>query len=72
LTENTYDQNTYDHKIRVVKTHQQGTGSIEFCIPKELCERYSLTEPALIMLIPDEDHFKVMRLQLYGPENSKK
>jgi hypothetical protein len=65
-------ENTLEEKIRVVKTHRQGTGSIEFIIPQELCHRYKLTEPAQIMLIPEEDHFKVMKLRLYGPSEESK
>jgi hypothetical protein len=53
-----------DKKIRVVKTHDQGTGSIEFCIPKEFQKRYDLAEPGHLMLIPEEDYFKVMKLRL--------
>ena len=51
-------------KIRVVKSHDQGHGSIEFCIPKEFQERYDLAEPGLLMLIPEEDYFRVMKLRL--------
>jgi hypothetical protein len=64
-------ENICENKIRVVKTHQQGTGSIEFCIPKEVCQRYDLTEPAHIMIIPEEDNFKVMKLRLYTQGDSK-
>ena len=59
----------YDNKIRVTKTHAQATGSIEFCIPKELCIRYDLTEPTNIMLIPRENDFIVRKLVIEYPKD---
>ena len=46
----------------VVRTHNQGGNAIEFCIPKKLCERYGMTEPGYLMLIPEEDSFLVKKL----------
>jgi hypothetical protein len=58
-----------DTRIKVVKSHDQGQGSIEFCIPKEFQKRYDLTEPGHLILIPEENYFKVMKLQLIGVKN---
>ena len=65
-------QEIYDNRIRIVPTHQQGSGSIEFCIPKELCERYNLTQPGHLMLVPDKDSFIVRKLIIPNPEALKK
>ena len=65
-------QETYDNKIRIVPTHQQGSGSIEFCIPKELCERYDLTKPGHLMILPKEDSFVVRKLLMPSPEDFNK
>ncbi len=56
-----------DKKIRIVKSHDQGGGAIEFCIPKEFQRRYDLVEPTHLMLIPEEDSFRVMKLRLATP-----
>ena len=61
---NTMSEN---NKIRVVKTHDQGHGAIEFCIPKEFQERYDMSEPGMLMLVPKQDFFKVMKLKLVAP-----
>jgi hypothetical protein len=54
-----------DNKIRVAKTHKQmPNGSIEVIIPKSFCEQYDLTEPTHVMLIPEEDSFRIMKLRL--------
>jgi hypothetical protein len=55
-----------DRKIRIVRTHSQGTGgySTEFIIPKEICDRYDITRDVHLMLIPEEDHFKVIKLRI--------
>jgi hypothetical protein len=55
-----------DTGVRVVKSHDQGHGSIEFCIPKAFQKRYDLTEPGHLMLIPEQNYFKVMKLQING------
>lgn len=57
-------ENVYDNRIRIVKSHNQGGNAIEFCIPKELCERYQLTRPAHLMLIPEDDSFRVRKLEI--------
>jgi hypothetical protein len=54
-------------KIRIVKSHDQGGGSIEFCIPKEFQHRYNLSEPTHLILIPEEDSFRVMKLRIQVP-----
>lgn len=54
-------------RIRVVKTHDQGHGAIEFCIPKEFQQRYDMSEPGMLMLVPEQDFFKVMKLRLAVP-----
>ena len=61
-----------ENKIRIAKTHDQGNNVIEVCIPKAFCERYDLTEPTHVMLIPEEDSFRVMKLRLYGTEEDLK
>jgi len=53
-----------DKKIRIVKSHDQGSGSIEFCIPKEFLHRYDLVKPTHLILIPEDDSFRVMKLRI--------
>jgi hypothetical protein len=58
-----------DRKVRIVRTHSQGTGgySTEFIIPKEICDRYDIRKDVHLMLVPEDDGFKVMKLRLLGP-----
>jgi hypothetical protein len=58
-----------DRKIRIVRTHSQGTGgySTEFIIPKEICDRYDIGKDVHLMLVPEQDHFKVMKLRILAP-----
>jgi hypothetical protein len=58
-----------DNKIRIAKAHAQGTGghSTEIVIPREFCVRYGIYREAHLMLIPEEDSFRVMKLRLVGP-----
>jgi len=45
---------------------------VEFCIPKEFQEKYRLTEPTNLMLVPRENHFEVMKLKIAGPNGEIK
>ena len=58
-----------DNRIRIAKPHAQGTGghSTEFTIPKEFCERYGINKHVHLMLVPEQDFFKVMKLRLAVP-----
>jgi len=58
-----------DKKIRIAKAHAQGARghSTELIIPKEFCERYGINKDVHLMLIPEEDYFKVMKLRVYAP-----
>jgi hypothetical protein len=61
-------ESKFENKIRVAKTHKQmPNGSIEVIIPKSFCEQYDLTEPTHVMLIPEEDSFRIMKLRLAAP-----
>jgi hypothetical protein len=58
-----------DNKIRVVKPHAQGACGLsnEIVIPREFCVRYGIDKDVHLMLIPEEDFFKVMKLRFLGP-----
>ncbi len=55
-----------DRRIKIAKCHPQGAGGggPQIVIPKEFCERYGFARYDTLMLIPEEDYFKVMKLQL--------
>ena len=65
---NRMTDSNFDNKVRIAKTHIQApNGSIEVIIPKSLCEQYDLTEPTHVMIIPEEDSFRIMKLRLATP-----
>ena len=62
-----------DNRIRIAKAHPQGAGggSTQIVIPKEFCECYGFARYETLMLIAEEDYFKVMKLRLTIPGESK-
>jgi hypothetical protein len=60
---------TNKDKIRIVKPHYANTKlqkTLEFAIPKELAGRYELDNETYLMLVPEQDSFRVMKLRLYA------
>jgi hypothetical protein len=61
-------------KIRIVKPHYANSKlqkTLEFAIPKELAGRYELDNETYLMLVPEQDSFRVMKLRLCGAGETK-
>lgn len=73
LLYNLMKESLKDNRIKIVKSHPQGAGggSTQIVIPKEFCQRYGFGRYDTLILIPEEDYFKVMKLRLIIPGESR-